>query len=583
MSIFSQGEVEDSEDFQRIKRLPRRRWEEWCEAQNYVEIMTARFRKPGSGSTDKLRPVQAASLVEAYKVGGLFGPQRVGAGKTLTSLLCALVMNARTPVLLLPAMLLEKTRRDMADLSTRWLIPATIKMMSYESLGRKEHKNDLDEYHPDLIIADEAHRLKSSTAGVTKRVKRYMGMYPDTKFVALSGTILRKSLDEYVHLMHWCLKRGAPIPFDLKARQQWQGCLDPKHIDASLANSPGVLKQLCNTAELDVFRSDPMKAVRTAFRRRVNETPGVVATEEGAMSMSLLIDSRVVIMPEKAMKAAIFELKEYRVRPDGIDVLDGLELQRHLREMACGFYYRWNPAPPLSWREARSKWAQFVKKFLKNNPQFETAGEVVDQILKGHVVCPEYSAWMVEREKPQADGKKFEIVNEAVFISDAVIDACIQWINEEKSNPGIVWSEHSAFARRLAKKAGIPYYGREGLDANDVYIENHLSVYPGMSLVASRPANGTGKNLQKMFNRGLMPVSPQSASDWEQTLGRTHRDGQPEDEVRNTLLITMQEQIQWLNSTRAQARNISDTVGQEQKLCYATFAMVAEEDAPTGM
>lgn len=584
-SIFTQGEVRPSADFERIKALPRRRWEEWCDAHNYVDILTAKYRMPGN--THKLRPVQATSLLEAARVGGLFGPQRVGAGKTITSLICPLVMEAQRPVLLLPANLLHKTRNEMDTLRKEWLIPPALHMISYEALGRKEHKDDLEHFKPDLIIADECHRLKSSKAGVTRRVKKYMLAHPTTRFVALSGTMLRNALEEYIHILHWCLKDKAPVPFDLDARMEWGGCLDPKNSDEGIATAPGVLKELCNAEELEIFKTDPMKAVRIAYRRRINETPGVVATEEGVMDMSLLIDSRVVKMEEKAIKSAIYDLKNHWVLPDGQDCFGSLDVWRHLNELACGFYYHWNPLPPQAWRDARKAWAKFIQKTMSENKDLDTPGQVTDMVRKGILISPEYGQWIHELEKPRADGKPFVVNTEPVFLSDAVIDVCIQWMKE---GPGIVWTEHSAFARRLSQKSGVPYYGREGVNSQGVSILEHAKIwqnprddiYLDKPLIASRQANGTGKNLQK-FYRNLMPIAPTSASDWEQTLGRTHRDGQKADEVSNTLLFTIQDQVEALDKVRAQARRISDTTGQEQKLCYATFAVATKEEVPTGM
>lgn len=68
--------------------------------------------------------------------GGLFGPIPVGEGKTLISLLAPYLLQAQRPVLLLPAMLVEKTHRERAELSKHWHIPLNIRLISIESLGR---------------------------------------------------------------------------------------------------------------------------------------------------------------------------------------------------------------------------------------------------------------------------------------------------------------------------------------------------------------------------------------------------------------------------------------------------------------
>src|SRR5678816_4636049 len=100
-----------------------------------------------------LRPIQALALVEAAETGGLFAPIRVGGGKTLLSLLLPVVLGAERPLLLLPAKLIEKTRRAMHALQQHWRIARHTRLVSYELLGRAQAAELLDRFEPDLIIA----------------------------------------------------------------------------------------------------------------------------------------------------------------------------------------------------------------------------------------------------------------------------------------------------------------------------------------------------------------------------------------------------------------------------------------------
>lgn len=591
MFTFTSGEVERSPDFERIKALPRRRWDVDAESRNYVQLMSAHFRTPGSNET--LRAVQAASLVEMAHNGGLFGPQRVGAGKTLTSLLGFLVLRAQRPVLLLPANLIEKTNRDIEMLRKTWHIPGNVARISYEMLGHAAHSQDLEIASPDVIIADECHKMKSADAAVTARVKRYMQKNPQTKFVALSGTMIRNSMEEYYHLIRWCLKERAPVPFDLAEQKAWSGCLDPKKPLDGMSVKPGVLVELCNKEELAIFAEDPTKAARTAYRRRLNETPGVVATEEGALLslsgtgvMSLNIDSINVELP--AIKDIVSDLKLEKMHPDGYKCIDKIEVWRHLRELCCGFYYRWNPLPPQEWRNARSAWAYFVNEELKKYPEIDTEGQITQMIKNKEIVSPEYDQWQAQLIRPLPDtGEPFEINTEAVWIDEGMLHACAKWL---KQNVGICWVEHIEFGKKLAEISGLPYYGAGGLNeaGRDIVLDfpdkdKHGNPSPPAkkSIIASIPANATGKNLQ-VFKRNLVPLTPMSSSTWEQMLGRTHRDGQQADEVSATLLISMKEQVVWYELAIAVARNVSDMSGQEQKLCYATSTVVLQENAPSG-
>ncbi len=75
--------VSKSAELERILSLPRRLWE--SNAELLAEKVTMYLRAPGG--VQKLRPVQAATLKDAHDQGGAFCPQRVSAGKTLSSLL----------------------------------------------------------------------------------------------------------------------------------------------------------------------------------------------------------------------------------------------------------------------------------------------------------------------------------------------------------------------------------------------------------------------------------------------------------------------------------------------------------------
>jgi hypothetical protein len=70
-------------------------------------------------------------------------------------------------------MLVDKTNRERIELSKDWRIPLNIRLVSIESLGRVNAANLLEAYRPDVIIVDEAHKLKNKKAAVTRRYNRY--------------------------------------------------------------------------------------------------------------------------------------------------------------------------------------------------------------------------------------------------------------------------------------------------------------------------------------------------------------------------------------------------------------------------
>lgn len=342
--------VGDSADFRRIKALPRRVWQRGVMAPPEVmaDMLTRYLARPGG--TMKLRPVQAACLTELHDFGGLFGIVRVGGGKTIVSLLAPRVLGSQRPLLLVPAKLKAKTLRERERLQKDWVLPE-IRVESYELLSRVRGSTLLEEYAPDLLICDEAHRLKRPSAAVTRRVKRYLADHPSTVVAMLSGTITRKSLLDYWHLLRWALRDdGMPLPSHWPEVVAWSSCLDSSTAQRSAAGdaprtvrmTPGVLLELCTEQEQEEARRDPARAValaRVGYQRRLTETPGVISTLDERIACSLSISQRFVDLDH--LGGHFHRLRYDSETPDGHTWSEASELWRHARELTCGFFYVW--------------------------------------------------------------------------------------------------------------------------------------------------------------------------------------------------------------------------------------------------
>lgn len=563
----SKRAVDDSAELRRILALPRRQWE--TQAAAYADKVTAYLRAPGG--TQKLRPIQAAALVEMHDNRGLLMSASVGSGKTIVSLLGFLVLESKRPLLLVPAKLKEKTYKEMMRYRQHWLIPGYVRIESYEKLGRAQHVNLLEEAQPDVIICDEVHKLRSSSAAVSKRVRRFLAANPHTIFVGMSGTVTKRSLHDYAHLAGWALRERSPAPLHYEERMAWSLALDEKR-DNDQRLAPGALVQMCTPEERAalVRTTDIVEAtmtVRKAYRRRLTDTPGIVASQytPGQVGASLRIENVRLPVTGKAFQTALASLRERWERPDGEPIMDAIELWRHLREVGCGFYYRWRPAPPQDWRTARRNWAAFVREVLKTNrSNIDSESQVAKAVDDKHYDSRWLDAWRKVKDT-------FIPKTEAVWLDEGVVDFCCAWLKgeakevQQEDQGGIVWVEHTEFGHRLAQKSGIPYYHRKGQNEKGQAIEAHP---PGKPLIASIASNSEGRNLQG-WSRGLIVSPPQSGATWEQTLGRSHREGQEADEVVMQFITTIPEQLASFDRARADARYISDTTGQEQKLCYA--------------
>lgn len=560
--IFRRQGVMQSTELERILKLPRRDWEA---APSLHEDLTDWLKIPGGTMT--LRPVQAYALQEMHDHSGLLAPIRVGGGKTLISLLAAEVLDAKRPLLLIPAKLKRKTYNEIQALKKHWRFKVP-EIVSYEWLGRVQAAEYLDKMRPDLIISDEAHKCRNKSAAITRRVGRYMEAQPKTKFVAMSGTITKRSLEDYSHIAEWCLGQGAPVPLDWKILQEWCGAFDEKVL-AELRLAPGALLKLCNDQELQEIQGDSLGTIRRAYRRRLTETPGVIATKEGFVDCSLQITA---VEPEynDQTEQAFENLKMNWETPDGWPISDPVTMWRHAREMACGFYYFWDPRPPDEWMAARKEWCAAVRRIIKYK-KLDSELQVAQAIAAGRIEDPAserknragdliggtvYANWIAIRDT-------FKPNTVPAWMDNGPLNFCAEWM---KNNAGIVWVEHVVFGEALAKLTGRPFFHRKGEDDRRNLIDQ--AVPAAGSVIASIASNCEGRNLQA-WSQNLVASPPPTGSVWEQMIARSHRDGQLADEVSVDVILGCVQQWGGFEQARLDANYIQATTGQVQKLNYA--------------
>ncbi len=549
-----------SNEFARISALPRRMWSDQ-DAQKLAEALTPVLTS--HAGTWKLRPVQAIALQELFCCKGLFVPLRVGGGKTLITLLAPTVLQAKRPILLIPAKLKHKTERDIYELSRHFKVATHIRIVSYELLGRVQSARLLEDFKPDLLIADEAHKLKNPRAAVTRRVVRFLKEHP-TRMVALSGTITKRSLRDYAAILGWCLGDGAPVPLRWTDLEQWSQALDEK-VNPVSRMSPGALLDLCSD---DDKTRPPTEAARLGFQRRLTETLGVVTTREGRLGCSIQITSVEV---ENDSDVEFKRLRTEWTTPDDHPIADAIAIWRHARELALGFFYRWNPRPPNEWLEARKAWARVCRHIITTNRQaLDSELQVAQRVAKGgysELAAPEaLAAWRLLEPT-------FKPNTEAVWFSNCVLKLCQAWAQQ----PGIIWTEHVAFGRKLSKLTGLPFYQNQGLNSQREPIENENGKRP---IIASVASNSEGRNLQ-MFDRNLIVSPPANGLQWEQLLGRTHRDGQESDEVSFEVLTNCLEHCKAIEQGKADCLYQQQTTGSEFKLCYADLDVLSTDDVAT--
>jgi hypothetical protein len=564
--------VSKSPEFERVFHLPRRVWQDDPELEAFAAELTEALRTPAGTMT--LRPVQAYCLQELYLFGGLFAPIRCGGGKTLLSALCAAILGLKTLVVV-PAKLVGKTRDDFEELCEHWQIPLDlISITSYTKLGRVSGKTYLEDNQFKLLVFDEGHKLKNRHAAVTRVVRRFVKAFAPI-VVIMSGTITTRSLHDYHHLLKWALPRLMPLPVHEMEMRDWADALDEK-VEPLRRMRPGALEAFYNQEEKKL---EPLVAARRAYGRRLTETPGVVATQEGHCGATLTLATLPVRFAETSVaheipcvaceqkgcslctgrgffrytvdvRGAFDRLRERGETPDGHPAPDRVSVWRHTGEFACGLFYRWNPYPPSWWLIPRRAWAKFARDTISHNRR---GIDSVKQVAMAYPNAPELLAWK------QVSGK-FKPKVEAVWIDDGPLRTAAAWAAKA---PGLVWTMHVAFGKRLAQLTGLPFCHENGCDAKGIRADRH----PG-SVICSVDSIGEGFNMQ-MYNRNLIVSAHPNGKIWEQMLSRTHRDGQLEDEVTVEVMLSCREQVAGFEQARRDCEAYQDTFRQAQKLCNA--------------
>lgn len=563
-------EVKDGPEFRRILALPRRVLDfNAPEVAKLVDDFTEAFRTPSG--TMRLKPIQAVALAEIYQYHGLLGPIRVGGGKTLISYLAPVVFSVPKlrPMLIIPAKLKRKTEDSFRELAKHWRgpDPATYRIETYERLGRHTAgevlgpKGErlapalLDKYRPDILVLDEAHKAKNKGASCSRKILRYIRENPGVVVVALSGTLFRRSLKDFAPLAEGALPRTCPVPTAYGELESWAGALDEK-VSSLRRVLPGPLVQFCTPEERAT--GPDITALRSGFGRRLVETPGVVASKDGPLEQSLVISEIRIDDPDPKIDGHFQIFRETWTTPAGIDVPDGITFKRHALEMALGFEYFWDPQPPEDWLAIRRAFNRLCREVIKHNRRnIDSVKAAVLAIEKG--LYPGIEV-LTEWRKIEPTFKPNTVSS---WFSSEVLEFAQAWAEEHK---GLIWVDHSAFGRALSEIAGIPYFGPEGKTPEGVYIMDAKKGYPA---IASVKSNSEGRDLQYLWCDNLLVSPPSNGLAWEQLLARTHRDGQPAEEVTADWIANCSENLKDFAQACLDARAQEAITGQPQKLRYA--------------
>ena len=537
-------------DLQRILDLP-------VVDSSQIPDLTERFRR--HGGTMALRPIQSAALWHAEQANGLLAPVGVGWGKSLISFIIPSVMGAKRPLLLIPAAMRAQCEADYLRYGEHFKLADPLTVRTYEELSSPSRSGMLRVLNPDLIVADEGHRLRATDSTRYRRLRRYFQENPETRFCVLSGTITAGSLKDFQHLARFALHEGSPLPLTYLLLQAWCDAVDASDGDGASGQHIAPLCRKFHTA-----------SPRDAVRARLVSAPGVAATSDQGVSASLLmtpIEAEIPIVVKLTMQ----EVEKTWQAPNGDELEDGFAKSRVMRQLVCGFYYYWDwsPAPwfgkpDREWLGTRSAWHKAVRETLQsrggNVEGLDSPILLARACAKHRSGLPQklvtaWEAWIPHRSKRVPPTL-------AEWVDPYLVENAATWMTRQEE-PSLVWYGHRVFGQALAALTGVTHFG-DGPDAARAI----ATVEAAVPAVVSIAAHGGGRNMQA-WGCQLVATPLSNGARFEQLIGRTHRSGQLRDEV---VVATYAHGAfeGALQKAFRDAEYIEATTGQRQRLCYAS-------------
>lgn len=462
---------------------------------------------------------------------------------------------------------------------------------------------------PTLVIADEAHTLANDSA----RSKRFWGVleevYKSTgrkvEFCPLSGTMSKKKLKEFWKLMTQALGDQAPIPLNYQNLEEWDTTM--------AADGLGYVTRDCAWLPAwgeqnfpgETFTKDVV-GVRKAFQFRLRSAPGVITSGGSSTDADLRIGHHEV--PNDPSAEGWAKLEGYRkqlttlgMKPNGEMVATPMHVHAIAQELACGFYNDpyWPDAETLRVRKglesaadseellARSQaylkadqaYRSVLFPWVRNSPLgFDSDLQVGQKIANGDHdgIAPEVvDAWH-DRRALDFEGR-IERDKRYVIVCEWKLDAVVrrvQRLMRETRRGTLVWAHNVAVQQRLVEKlleAGIETYGvgpsHPKQNRDKLYEKAHM----GHVFVLSLKSCSVGLNLQHTFYTNIYAQVVASASDFEQSLGRTHRQQQPKPEVYAEILLTEGADHDTLGACLVKATYTHQVLGNDHKAIIAAW------------
>jgi len=552
------------------------------------------------GQTITLRDIQCDSLLSLLEYGCLFGPIGVGYGKTLITLLAGKVLgNKRNMILVPPEVCNQLVKRDIPMMEREFGIRlnfcslyrmspderAIVRFESFDTiifpyslLSVPDTYDLLDRSSASLVCADECHMLRNRDSARTKRLMTFLGGNPQIRFVCLSGTITKRSIFDYRHLIKRCLNEKCPLPDAYSILNEWNGFLgvrqQEEHMDYLTDNEINSFLPLRRWYEEHFGGAGKhnRQDYRKIFRARLATAPGVVQTSGQSVDASLRINNlwtegKYPIPRE--VQSRLNDADRTWTTPSGDELEDAMHLAALKAQLCSGFYYRleWPSGTPtwvLDQHDLHNELKSQMRSWLRRGPRrgADTPLLVYNALKRRDAMVKtlqeSYDEWQ-EAVHGRPIPKRLQFTE---WIDHWKVQMAIDWLEQ---NDGIIWymwdAMGEAIYESLHKMKCHAEYCPAGVD---------IERLEQPKIIASINAHSTGKNLQ-IHHKQLVLEVPRSGSIWEQMLGRTHRMGQQEDTVYVDVACGTEFERDRLGLAFLDARYIENTGGGKQKMLIADF------------
>lgn len=348
---------------------------------------------------DTLNAIQAWSLYEIPKEGGALGFVGVGGGKSGLFILLPIAFGDECE---LAVLFIEPNQRQhyvsqyrrvrehfrvpwivFEDGTPPYIVPGApiLHLLPYSKLGSERHPVDLDTLNPNLLLADEGHRLtgKNDSAGrrrfkayVAKKIKereqRMLEGLPVRRravyVVIMSGTLEDKSVEDTQPVGALALGTSSPLPITEAEASKWSQVFDPVRTPDRTSTTARRLQRAFAgrvwagagsgvDGDLDVAQllldDGPEKAVREGYRKRRTETPGVISASAEDVGASLYFKERKAPKMPDVVAEALRKVREDGIRPDDEVIVadnEGNNVEAMIKivakQVALGCYYYWS-------------------------------------------------------------------------------------------------------------------------------------------------------------------------------------------------------------------------------------------------